>query len=741
MTIEWRPEHRQFHLANGLVSTVLAVAADDDALLHLHIGAPLPLGYDYGHLGPPPDPQHGERVGDPVPFAYPTSGTGDFRIPALLARGPDGTTTLALRYTGHAINAGKPDLPDLPSTYVEDPAEAETLTVTLADDVTGLEVDLRWTLFRDRPAVARSATLRATSHPIRLDTVMSAVVDLPDADWVLRTLDGAWARETHVHDRPLAPGRMAIDSTRGVSSAQHHPFLALRRPSTDEAHGEVLGLSLVYSGNFLAEVEVEPFGTTRVRLGIEPTTFSWDLVPGEAFTTPEVVIAWSDNGLDGLSQAYHGLYRERLARGRWRDRPRPILLNNWEATYFDFDADRLVAIATKARDLGIELFCLDDGWYGHRDADDSSLGDWVVDRRKLPDGLDGVARRITDLGLDFGLWIEPEMVSPDSDLMRAHPEWAIGIDGRPATLDRRQRVLDMGRPDVVDHLTEALSAVFASAPIRYVKWDMNRSITEPASRVLPPERQGESAHRYVLGVYELYRRLTARFPDILFESCSSGGARADPGMLAFAPQVWTSDDTDAIERLAIQWGSSHIYPLSALGAHVSAVPNHQTGRVTPLATRAAVAMFGVFGYELDPTALTDDERAQVRGQVAFYREHRETFQRGHFHRLLDPSAPGRDHAAWMVVAPDGGEAIVGTYAIHNRPTPEVQRVRLRGLDPQAVYTVSIWPARADDPLAGAAASPRSGADLLANGLILDRDRHDAPSLGDFWARLFVLERS
>ena len=738
MTIEWDAALRQWHLTNGRFSHVLRVD-DHDALLDLHLGAPLPLGRDYGHLVRGGEPRHGERVGEPIPFAYPTSGVGDFRVPALQARGPDGSTTLDLRYRTHAIDAGKPDLPGLPSTYVEDAAEADTLTITLADEPTGLAVDLRWTIFRDHAAIARSATIRATTDPLDLDTAMSAILALDDHDWLVLTLDGAWARETELHERALAPGRLAISSVRGVSSAQHNPFLALRRPSTDEARGEALGVSLVYSGNFLAEADVEPFGTTRVRLGIEPTTFGWRLEPGAAFTTPEAVIAWSGEGVGALSSTFHALYRGRLARGRWRDRDRPILLNNWEATYFDFDADRIVDIAAHAHDLGVELFVLDDGWFGRRDDDDSSLGDWVVDRRKLPDGLDDLGRRVTALGLDFGLWIEPEMVSRHSDLYRAHPDWAISTPGRVSSESRRQLVLDLSRPEVVDHLAAAIADVLASAPISYVKWDMNRSITEPYAGGLPPERQGEAAHRYVLGVYDLYRRLTERFPDVLFESCSSGGARFDPGMLAYAPQGWTSDDTDAIERLAIQWGTSHVYPLSSMGAHVSAVPNHQTGRVTPLATRAAVAMFGVFGYELDPTALTAAELAEVRDQIAFYRDHRATFQRGRFQRLVSPLGGARRDAAWMVVADDGHEAIVGVYGQRNRPTPEIHRVRPRGLEPDATYRLASWPARSDR-LGRVNAGERSGADLMATGLILDHDRHEAPDLGDFWARLVVLER-
>ena len=737
MTIEWRPDDRQLHLANGRISHVLRVY-EDGSLGALHLGAPLALGRSYRHLGPDPFTGWSNRVGDSIPLAVPTAGIGDLRVPALMVVGPDGSGTVALRYTRHATSPGKPPLDGLPSTYTEDDAEAETLTITLADDHTGLEVDLRLTLFADRPVLARSLVLRATRDPLTVRTAMSLSLDLPDHDWTVTHLSGTWAREAHVVEHRLAPGRIAYGSQRGASGAQHNPFLGLRRPSTDESAGEAIGASLVYSGNFLAEAEVDQFGSTRVRLGLDPETFAWPLAPGEAFTTPEVVVAWTNGGLGALSHAFHDLYGRRLARGTWRDRPRPVLLNNWEGTYFDFDADRLVDIATAGRDLGVELFVLDDGWFGRRDRDDSSLGDWVVDRRKLPDGLDGLAARITALGIGFGLWIEPEMVSQDSDLFRAHPDWAIGIPGRPHTESRQQLVLDLGRPEVVDHLTDALSAILASAPISYVKWDMNRNITEPYARDLPPERQGMFHHRSILGVYELYRRLTTRFPGVLFESCASGGGRFDPGMLAYAPQAWTSDDTDAAERLAIQWGTSLVYPPSAIAAHVSAVPNHQTGRVTPLETRAAVAFFGVFGYELDPTRLSDEERATVREQIGFYVAHRGTFQYGRFHRLESPFAGRGRHVAWMSVAADGGEAIVGVYTSVNQPAPEARRVRLRGLEPERVYTVTAWPERAVDAAARPNLGERVGADLMANGLDLSLDRVAAAELGDFWSRIFLL---
>jgi alpha-galactosidase len=542
-----------------------------------------------------------------------------------------------------------------------------------------------------------------------------------------------------VIERPLVVGRQSISSSRGSSSHVHNPFLALTRTTTTEEHGEALGIALVYSGNFLAEVEAEPFGTARVRIGIDPETFAWELAPGATFQAPEAVIVHTTNGLGAMSDALHRLFRERLARGIWRDRPRPILVNNWEGTYFDFDEERLVAIASVAKELGVELFVLDDGWFGRRDNDTTSLGDWVVDRRKLPNGLDGLARRITDLGIGFGLWIEPEMVSEQSDLFAAHPDWAIAVPGRPRTEGRQQLVLDLSRVEVVDHLASALSDVLGSGPISYVKWDMNRWMTEPWSPSLPARRQGEFFHRYILGLYELYRRLTTRFPEILFESCAGGGGRFDPGLLAFAPQAWTSDDTDAIERLRIQWGSSLAYPLSSMGAHVSAVPNHQVGRVTPIATRAAVAFFGVFGYELDTTALSDRERREVRDQVAFYREHRELFQYGRFVRLRSPFEGDRNETAWMVVSEDRRHAVVGFYRALNRPAPGSTRLRVPALDHDVEYRVAVWPA-ADDPTARlAAASTRRGDDLAAIGLVIDGDRDEAAGRGDFWARLFVLE--
>ncbi len=753
MPITWRVGTRELHLHNSRLSLVLGIL-ENGWLGQLHFGAPLDPAVSYRHLGPTHFQGFSNRVDEPISLVIPTPGSGDFRIPALVVEDADGGTVLDLAYMGHRMLLGKPPLDGLPATYVEDAAEATTVEIDLEDAVAGLRAVLTFTLFEDRPVITRSLHL-ANIGPRRfvVRTAMSATIDLPDGPWEVLGFSGAWARERHPHRAPLLPGRYSVGSLRGATGHQQDPSLFLLRPGTDETAGEGFALSLVYSGNFLAEAESGPRGSTRVRIGLHPDGFAWTLDPGASFTTPEAVVAWSDAGIGALSDAFHGLYRERLARGPWRDRPRPVLLNSWEGVYFDFDHARLVEMARAAADLGVELFVLDDGWFGERDSDTSSLGDWVVDRRKLPNGLGPLAAEVEAMGLSFGLWIEPEMVSPRSRLFAEHPDWAIGLPGRPRTESRHQLVLDLSRPEVVDYLEVAIADILSSASIRYVKWDMNRNITEPHGGSLPPDRQGEFFHRYMLGTYDLWNRLTTRFPETLWESCAGGGGRFDPGMLAYAPQAWTSDDTDAIERLAIQWGASHVYPLSSMGAHVSAVPNHQVGRITPLRTRAIVAFFGVFGYELDPRTLTDDERVEIRAQIAFYREHREVFQRGRFIRLRSPL--GNDDAAWMVVAPDRRTAIVAHVRILERPVPPPDRLRLRGLDPSLAYEVAPWPAqgeaggalrdnhadRGDDAdRHGLRSLVRRGGDLLmAVGLGIEPP--DPPSgapRGDFAARIWVL---
>ena len=743
MPITWQEATREFHLHNGKLSLVLGIL-ENGWLGQLHFGAPLDPIASYRHLGPATFHGFGNRVDEPIALIVPTSGGGDFRIPALVVESPGGETVLDLVYAGHRITPGKPPLEGLPATYAEDPAEVTTLEINLDDEVAGLRVVARFSLFEGRPIVARSMDLvNIGQHRLIVRTAMSAAVDLPDGPWDVLGFSGAWARERHPHRAPLLPGRRSVGSLRGATGHQQDPSLLLLRPDTNETNGEGFAVSLVYSGNFLAEAESGPRGSARVRIGIHPDAFTWALDPGTSFSTPEAVVAWTDAGIGTLSDALHGLYRERLARGPWRDRPRPVLLNSWEGVYFDFDHGQLIEMARAAADLGVELFVLDDGWYGQRDDDTSSLGDWVVDRRKLPNGLGKLASEVEALGMSFGLWIEPEMVSQRSALFTEHPDWAIGVPGRPRTESRQQLVLDLSQPEVVDHIEGVIADMLSSASIRYIKWDMNRNITEPFGGSLPPDRQGEFFHRYMLGTYELWNRLTTRFPEILWESCASGGGRFDPGMLAYAPQAWTSDDTDAIERLTIQWGTSHVYPLSSMGSHVSAVPNHQVGRFTPLRTRAIVAFFGVLGYELDPRNLTDGDRAEIRDQIALYVRYRELFQRGRFVRLRSPL--GKEDAAWMVVAPDQRSAIVAHVRILAQPVPPPDRLRLRGLDGTLAYRVDEWPlSTGAGPDAGSGPSGtdevRFGGDLLmAAGLrVRPASARDEPPAGDFAARLWVL---
>lgn len=621
---------------------------------------------------------------DTLPQEYPQYGTSDFRSPAYQVKLANGTRATELVYKSHRIIPGKPQLTGLPAVYAEQDGEAETLELELWDELAGVSVILSYTVFEKESAISRSARFVNESNVnVQLERALSASLDFRDSDFDCLYLSGAWARERHVQRRKLAPGLTGISSRRGSSSHQQNPFIALLRPDANERQGEVYGFSLVYSGNFVAEAEVEQFGMTRLQIGLNPFDFSWQLEPGESFQTPEAVMVYSNEGLGGMSRTYHRLYRTRLCRGQHRDRERPILVNNWEATYFDFNADKIEAIAKSGSELGIELFVLDDGWFGRRDKDNSSLGDWFEDRRKLPEGLKDLAERVNQTGLQFGLWVEPEMVSPDSDLYRNHPDWCLHVPDRRRTEARDQLVLDMSREDVRSYLHERLSDIFRTVPISYVKWDMNRNMTEIGSALCPPERQKETAHRYILGLYELLEKLTTEFPNILFESCSGGGGRFDPGMLYYMPQTWTSDDTDAVERLKIQYGTSLVYPVSTMGAHVSAVPNHQVGRTTSLEFRGDVAMSGNFGYELDLTKFTDQEKEIAKRQIAVYKEIRGLVQQGDLYRLLSPFEG--NETSWMFVSPDRNEALWFYFKVLAEPNAPLKNVKLQGLDPDKDY--------------------------------------------------------
>ena len=619
---------------------------------------------------------------------YPSYGTTDFRYPAFEVMQENGSRVTCFEYRSHEIFHGKKKLKGLPATYVENDEEADTLEIKLFDEVMKTELVLSYTIYKDYSAIIRHARfLHEGDLPVTLTRAMSASLDLPDSRYEMLQLSGAWGRERHVNKRMLQQGIQGIYSMRGTSSAEHNPFIALKRPGADEHVGEVIGFNLIYSGNHLEQVEVDTHDMTRVMLGIHPDTFEWRLQNGEEFQTPEAVIVYSENGLNAMSQTFHRLYRTRLAHGKWRDRVRPVLINNWEATEMAFTEEKILEIAKEGLEMGMELFVLDDGWFGNREDDKTGLGDWYVKNfKKLPEGITGLAEKIEKMGMKFGLWFEPEMVNKDSDLYRLHPDWILRTPGRRSSPTRNQYVLDFSRKEVVDYIYGLMEKVLNEAKISYVKWDMNRYITECFSAVKDGKGQGKVFHEYILGVYSLYERLTSRFPDVLFESCSSGGARFDPGILHYAPQTWTSDNTDAIERLKIQYGTSLVYPLSSMSAHVSQVPNQQVGRTTPIETRANVAYFGVFGYELDLSALSDEEKKKIKEQVTFYKAHRELLQTGFFYRISSPFE--NNITAWIIVSEDKSEAVAGFYKVLNSTNEGWKRYKLVGLAEDKKYMIN-----------------------------------------------------
>jgi alpha-galactosidase len=691
MPITYNHRTKIFFL-QGPGSTYALALGPLGSLLHLYWGPRLRvsdlrslIAMDDRAFSPNPDPTDRSFSFDTLPLEFPTYGRSDFRSPALEATFADGSRIIDLAYSGHRIIPGKRKLTGLPATYVEKEEEAWTLEINLADERSGLLVTLSYTTYQSWDVVTRSVLIHNRGgEPMQLRRILSASLDLQGvAQHDFLQLSGAWIRERGIVRSPLRTGIQSVESRRGASSHMQQPFIAVLDKNATESQGEVRALSLVYSGNFLAQAEVDPYQMTRVQIGINPFDFSWLLEPGKSFQAPEAALVFSNGGLNGLSHNYHELYRTRLARGFWRDRQRPVLINNWEATYFDFDADKLQAIARHAKKAGIELFVLDDGWFGRRNDDRSSLGDWFVDKEKLPHGLGELGRSINKIGLQFGLWFEPEMVSVDSDLHRTHPDWCLHVSGRNRSEGRNQLVLDLSREDVCDWIVDILDGVLSSAPIAYMKWDMNRNMTEIGSAMLPPKRQAETAHRYMLGLYSVLERLTKKFPKVLFEGCSGGGGRFDPGLLHYMPQTWTSDNSDAISRLEIQYGTSLIYPPIAMGAHVSAVPNHQVGRVTPMLARGHVAMSANLGYELDLASLSEEERTLVAQQINFYKKARKLIQFGRFYRLVSPFE--NNAAAWMIVAPNQKEALVWHVYTLIRPNPPRERLKLQGLDPNRKY--------------------------------------------------------
>ncbi|MFC4766188.1 alpha-galactosidase [Effusibacillus consociatus] len=693
MGISYNASNQTFHLQANGTSYVMQIVRDR-YLAHIYWGKKIrssnlsnPLQFVDRAFSPNPDPSDRTFSLDTLPQEYPAYGNTDFRSPAYQVQLENGSTITDLRYRNHQIFKGKPKLDGLPATYVESEDEAETLEIVLEDDLIGLQVILSYTAYDKLDVITRTVRfLNNGKEDLKLLRTLSMNVDFRDSEFELMQLSGAWGRERQIERRPLVVGNQSIESRRGASSHQQNPFLALLRKGTDEDHGEVYGLNLVYSGNFLAQVEVDQYKGARVSLGLNPFDFTWLLQPGESFQTPEVVMVYSASGLGQMSRTYHKLYRSRLCRGNFRDKERPILINNWEATYFDFNAEKIESIAKTGKELGIELFVLDDGWFGKRDDDMSSLGDWFVDKNKLPNGLEDLVERVRSMDMQFGLWFEPEMISVDSDLYRMHPDWCLHVPNRNRSEGRNQLILDYSRKEVCDAVVKMVSGILSSAPITYVKWDMNRHMTEIGSAVLPPERQRETAHRYMLGLYRVMEEITTAFPHVLFESCSGGGGRFDPGILYYMPQTWTSDNTDAVSRLKIQFGTSMVYPAISMGAHVSAVPNHQVHRITSLEMRGHVAMAGNFGYELDLTKLTEDEKELVKEQVIAYKQIRHLIQFGEFYRLLSPFEG--NETAWMFVSEDKREAFVAYFRVLAEANAPFATIKLKGLNPELDYQMT-----------------------------------------------------
>ena len=739
MGIKYYEKERIFKLDTKNSSYLIGIVDEENFIGHVYYGKKLE-DYNIGYLmrtGEPPyvpSTNARDRLSflDSFPMEYPTHGLGDFREDAISVRTVNGHVALQLTMKDYTIRAGKPALQGLPATFGSE-SDVTTLELACEDEILGLKVYLSYSAFEDTDAIVRSVrVVNAGADPIYLTKVMSSCVDMDNENFDLITLHGSWARERHINRRPLTPGFQGVSSLRGESSHQEHPFLALVSHNGDQTQGEAYGMSFVYSGNFLAETSVSQFDTVRAMVGINPEDFCWKLEKGECFQAPEVVLVHSSEGLGGMSRSFHDLFRNHLIRGEYKDKKRPILINNWEATYFDFNTEKLISIAKEASRLGIEMLVMDDGWFGHRNDDNSSLGDWFVNEEKLPGGLAHLVEEVNKLGMKFGIWFEPEMISPDSVLYETHPDYAIQIPGRVAGLCRNQYVLDLSRDEIVEYVWDMMKKILSSANIEYVKWDMNRQLADLGSSCLPADRQGELFHRYVLGVYKLQERLITEFPHLLLENCSGGGARFDPGMLFYSPQIWCSDDTDAIERLEIQEGTSLVYPLSAMGAHVSDCPNHTVGRVTPFETRGYVALAGTFGYELDVTRIPEFDREMIPNQVKMYHTYNDLVRMGDYYRLASYSE-NHKFDAYMVVSKDKSEALLTFIQVLNRPNYHSRNLKLQGLDPKKNYRLTYVDDKADTSKGEGVDRSFSGEALMQAGLLIQNP------WGDYQGKLIYLK--
>lgn len=685
MGIIYNSEERIFKIDTPKSTYMLGIGDDFGHIVHVYYGKKIE-GDTFGIPLPTIDPKNKIWYMDGSKMEYPTGDIGDFREHCIEIKNANGAHALECGYKKHRIYGGKPEIPGLPATFAGE-NECTTLELTLVDEIAGVELVLIYSAFEDVDVITRSVRVKNIgSDELKLTKILSACIDVENNNFEIITLHGSWGRERHIQRNKLTYGRHGVYSERGVSSHQDHPFMAIVEGGTTQKMGEVYAMNFVYSGNFEVQCELTPQNAARMVMGINPYQFEWTLNSGEVFDAPEVVMVYSANGLGEMTRNFHDLYRKHLIRGKYKSTKRPILINNWEATYFDFDTDKLLSIASKAAELGIEMLVVDDGWFGNRFDDNRALGDWVVNEDKIKGGLKYLVDEVNKLGMKFGMWFEPEMVCPDSDLYRAHPDWAISIPGREPGRARNQLVLDITRKEVRDYIFESMSKVLHSANVEYVKWDMNRALTDVWSAALAADRQGEFYHRYVLGVYDLQGRLIKEFPDLLLENCSSGGGRYDPGMLYFSPQIWCSDNADAITRLDIQEGTSLIYPLSTMGAHITDCPNHSNGRVTPFETRGIVALAGTFGYELDITKIPEEERKQIPGQIAMYHRYNDLVREGDYYRILSFRENNRDDS-YMVVSKDKKEALVTfVQVMHMTSVPNLP-VKLEGLDPDTMYRI------------------------------------------------------
>lgn len=700
MNIQFLEKERIFKIDTEHASYVMAVMDDEKFLEHVYFGRRLgdsDLRYLLRYMENPflPSVNRGERgkVLACMKHELPGELTGDHRDGAVTIRTKAGHTALQPYYVSHRIFRGKEPLEGLPAAF-GDEENAMSLEITLEDPVLQVRFLLTYSVFSDSDAVMRSMrVINDSAEPVRLEKALSLSLDMDCADrnqkpYRLLTLDGMWVRERHMNFREIGYGFQGVCSNRGETSHHEQAFLGLVSPAATQDEGEVYGFHLVYSGNFRAQVERDAYDVLRVTLGINPDRFAFTLRPGESFQAPEGVMVFSHQGFNGMTHVFHDLYRNHLIRGVWKDQKRPVLINNWEATYFDFDETRLLDIAREAKKRGIEMLVMDDGWFGKRDGDNSGLGDWFVNEKKLKGGLKKLVDQVNALGMKFGIWFEPEMISPDSNLYRAHPDWAIRIPGREPVQLRNQYVLDISRKEVRDAVYEMVAAVLCSANIEYVKWDMNRTLTDLGSIGLGAQEQDELCHRYVLGLYEMQERLITDFPYLLLENCSGGGARFDPGMLYYSPQIWCSDDTDAIERLMIQEGTALIYPLSTMGAHVSVVPNHVVGRCTAFDTRGTVALAGTFGYELDITKLSEQDKEEIPHQIALYHKYNDLIRRGDYYRI---ASYRENHLfdSYCIVSKDRTEALLTYVQVLNVPDDRSRILRIPGLDPDKEYEVLV----------------------------------------------------